>query len=99
MRYDLTDFEWSVIEPLLPNNTRGVERVDDRRVLNGIFWALRSGAPWRDVPERYGPYSTCYNVTVRRGPRDDDIQAAAPMRWMIVLRQFHGRSSSRREAG
>lgn len=44
MRYDLTDFEWSMIEPLLPNNTRGVERVDDRRVLNGIFWVLRSGA-------------------------------------------------------
>jgi transposase len=36
-RYDLTDFEWCVIEPLLPNKTRGVPRVDDRRVLNGIF--------------------------------------------------------------
>jgi transposase len=47
-RYDLTDFEWRVIEPLLPNKTRGGPRVDDRRVLNGIFWVLRSGAPWRD---------------------------------------------------
>ena len=37
-RFDLTDFEWSVIEPLLPNKVRGVARVDDRRVLNGIFW-------------------------------------------------------------
>ena len=54
-RYDLTDFEWSVIEPLLPNKPRGVPRVDDRRVLNGIMWVLRSGAPWRDLPERYGP--------------------------------------------
>ena len=61
MRYDLTDCEWSVIKPLLPNKSRGVERVDDRRVLNGIFWVLRSGAPWRDLPERYGPYTTCYN--------------------------------------
>ena len=60
-RYDLTDFEWSVIEPLLPNKPRGVPRVDDRRVLNGIMWVLRSGAPWRDLPERYGPYTTCYN--------------------------------------
>jgi transposase len=51
-RYDLTDFEWRVIEPLLPNKPRGVPRVDDRRVLNGIFWVLRSGAPWRDLPER-----------------------------------------------
>ena len=64
-RYDLTDFEWSVIEPLLPNKPRGVPRVDDRRVLNGIFWVLRSGAPWRDLPERYGPYTTCFNRFVR----------------------------------
>jgi transposase len=35
-RFDLTDFEWSVIQPLLPNKPRGVSRVDDRRVLNGI---------------------------------------------------------------
>jgi transposase len=60
-RYDLTDVEWLVIEPLLPRKWRGVKRVDDRRVLNGIFWVLRSGAPWRDLPERYGPYTTVYN--------------------------------------
>ena len=52
-RYDLTNFERWVIEPLLPNKPRGVPRVEDRRVLNGIFWVLRSGAPWRDLPERY----------------------------------------------
>jgi len=44
-----------VIQPLLPSKPRGVPRVDDRRVLNGIFWVLRPGAPWRDLPERYGP--------------------------------------------
>lgn len=60
-RYDLTDFEWRVIEPQLPNKPRGVPRVDDRRVLNGIFWVLRSGSPWRDLPGRYGPPTTCYN--------------------------------------
>ena len=59
--YDLTDFEWSVIEPLLPQKSRGVPRVDDRRLLNGIFWVLRSGAPWADLPGRYGPPTTCYN--------------------------------------
>jgi transposase len=64
-RYDLTDFEWRVIEPLLPNKPRGVPRVDDRRVLNGIFWVLRSGARCRDLPERYGPRTTCYNRFVR----------------------------------
>ena len=57
-RFDLTDFEWSVIQPLLPNKPRGVARVDDRRVLNGIFWRLRTGPPWADIPERYGPHTT-----------------------------------------
>jgi len=61
MRYDLTDFEWSVIEPLLPTKRRGVKPKKSRRVLSGIFWVLRTGAPWRDMPERYGPYTTAYN--------------------------------------
>jgi transposase len=50
MRYELKDYAWDVIQPMLPNKPRGVPRVDDRRVLNGIFWVLRSGAPWRDLP-------------------------------------------------
>ena len=49
MRYELSDYEWSVIKPMLPNKPRGVPRVNDRRVLNLIFWVLRSGAPWRDL--------------------------------------------------
>ena len=65
MRYELTEYEWSTIRPILPNKARGMPRVDDRRVLNGIFWVLGSGAPWRDLPECYGPYTTCYNRFVR----------------------------------
>ncbi len=42
-----------MIAPLLPNKPRGVPRVNDRRVLDGIFWVLRSGAPWRDLLERF----------------------------------------------
>jgi transposase len=42
-----------------------VPRVDDRWILNGIFWVLRSGASWRDLPKRYGPYTTCYDRVVR----------------------------------
>jgi len=60
-RYDLSEAEWRLIEPLLPDKPRGVRRVDDRRVLNGIFYVLRTGSPWRDLPERYGPYTTVYN--------------------------------------
>src|SRR5215207_4185176 len=48
MPYELSDYEWTAIKPMLPNKSRGVRRVNDRRVLNGIFWVLRSGAPWRD---------------------------------------------------
>ena len=54
MRYELTDHECTAIKPMLPNKPRGVARVNDRRVLNGIFWVLRSGAPWRDLPESFG---------------------------------------------
>jgi hypothetical protein len=45
VRYELADYEWVAIKPMLPNKPRGVPRVNDRRVLNGIFWVLRSGAP------------------------------------------------------
>lgn len=54
-RYELMDHEWSIISPLLPNKPSGVPRVDDRRVLNGILWRFRTGSPWAEVPERYGP--------------------------------------------
>ena len=60
-RYELSDFEGSVSHPLLPNTRRGNPRADDRKVLNGIYWRLRTGSPWADIPERYGPSSTCGN--------------------------------------
>jgi transposase len=65
-RHELTDEEWAIIAPLLPNKPRGVARVDDRRVINGILWRVRTGAPRRDVPERYGPRTTLYDRFVRR---------------------------------
>ena len=58
MRYALTDQEWASIKPMLPNKPRGVPRVNDRRILNGIFWVLRSGAPWRDLPASFPACST-----------------------------------------
>jgi transposase len=64
-RYELTDGEWLIIAPLLPNKPRGVPRVDDRRVLNGILWRFRTGSPWAEIPEGYGPSTTCYNRFVR----------------------------------
>lgn len=57
MRYELTDEEWAAIKPMLPDKTRGVPLVNDRRVLDGIFRVLRSGARWRDLPDSFGPYT------------------------------------------
>jgi hypothetical protein len=59
--YELSDDEWGTIRPMLPDKARGVPRVDDRRVLNRILWLLRSGAPWRDLPTFFGPFTTCYS--------------------------------------
>ena len=60
MRFDLSDEEWAVLEPLMPA-LRKKAREDDRRIMNGIFYVLRTGMPWRDLPERYGPCTTVYN--------------------------------------
>ena len=65
MRYELSDHEWSALKPMLPSKTCGVPRVDGRRALSRIFWVLRSGAPRRDLPISFGPYTTCYNRFVR----------------------------------
>jgi transposase len=51
MRCEFSEREWTALKPMLPNKPRGVWQVDDRRVLDGIVWVLRSGAPWRDLPE------------------------------------------------
>jgi transposase len=59
-RGELTDRAWWGIEPLLPRSgARGGQWRDHRRVINGILWKLRTGAPWRDLPERYGAWQTC----------------------------------------
>ena len=60
-RYDPSDEEWRLVSPLLPKPGRGKRRVDDRPVVNGIFYVLHTGAPWRDLTERSGHYTTAYN--------------------------------------
>jgi transposase len=58
MCYELSVYEWAAIKLLLPNRPREVPRVKDRRVLNRILSVLRSGAPWRDLPDAFRPYAT-----------------------------------------
>lgn len=64
-RYELTEHQWSIISPLLPNKRCGVPRIDDRRMLNGIHWRFRTGSTWAEIPERYCLPTTCYNHFVR----------------------------------
>ncbi|MEU5698528.1 IS5 family transposase [Streptomyces aurantiacus] len=60
-RHELTDAQWQRIEPLLPGNGRpGGQWADHRRVVNGVLFRARSGMPWPDLPDRYGPWQTVY---------------------------------------
>ena len=61
-RHELSDQEWDLIKDLLPRNEGAGRRWEDhRRILNGMFWIVRTGAPWRDIPERYGPWQTIFD--------------------------------------
>jgi transposase len=63
-RYELTDEEWSKVQNLLPperTNHKGRPRKDNRVMLNAMIWMARSGAPWRDLPERYGSWKSVYS--------------------------------------
>jgi transposase len=59
-RHDLTETEWARLAPLLPSRKAGKPRKDDRPVINGILWKLATGAPWRALPERSGPWKSIY---------------------------------------
>ena len=61
----LTERQFARLEPLLPTDTRGKPRVDDRRVISGIVHVLKSGGRWIDAPDVYGPRKTLYNRFVR----------------------------------
>ena len=63
--YWLSEDQFGRLALLLPNKSRGVPRVDDRRVISGIIHVLQSGCRWTDAPEAYGPYKTLYNRFVR----------------------------------
>lgn len=61
----LTDAQFARLQPLLPTDTRGKPRVDDRRVISGIVHVLKSGGRWIDAPDAYGPRKMLYNRFVR----------------------------------
>ena len=63
-RADLTDAQWAVLEPLLPKGTKPGRppKWSKRQLIDGIRWRVRVGAPWRDVPARYGPWQSVYGL-------------------------------------
>ena len=95
-RTDLTDQEYERLVSLLPSSAgkRGGQYHDHRQVLNGILWILRTGAPWRDLPERYGSWKTCHDRLLRwrrQGVWERVLQAlqgeadaAGELEWALV---------------
>ena len=81
----LSDEQWFRIEPHLPTDVRGKERVDDRRVISGILHVLKSGCRWCDCPPEYGPPTTIYNRFVRWAERGV---------WERLFRELAGRGRS-----
>src|SRR6202521_1536153 len=81
----LSDEQWCRIEPHLPRDVRGKERVDDRRVISGILHVLKSGCRWSDCPPEYGPPTTIYNRFVRWAERGV---------WERLFRELAGRGRS-----
>ena len=80
----LTDEQFSRLEPLLPTDTRGKPRVDDRRVISGIVHVLKSGGRWVYAPDAYGPRKTLYNRFVRwadKGCLDECLPRPGLCRW------------------
>ena len=90
-RGDVTDAEWALIEPFVPVGGRGPVSAMRRAQFNGVMWRFRTGSPWRDVPERYGPWSTVagrFRVWARQGVFErlmDGLIAEAAARGQVDL--------------
>ena len=112
-RHELSDAEWEVLSGLLPKTATGRPRRDDRLVLNGIVWKLRTGSAWRDVPERYGSWRTLY-TRFRRWALDGtftrmlravqaDKDAAGDIDWLVsvdsTIARAHQHAAGARKKG
>jgi transposase len=59
-RHELSEAQWARLRPLLPPRKPGAPAKDHRLIINALLWKLGTGAPWRDLPERYGPWQSVY---------------------------------------
>jgi transposase len=88
-RTDLSQAQWNQLQPLLPlehSGKKGRPYVSHRSVINGILWRLRTGAPWRDLPTRYGPYQTCAERLARWSKRG---------LWQTLLQKLQGQADTK----
>ena len=98
MRCELVRHEWTAIKPMLPNKPRGVPRVNDRRVLNGIFWVLRSGAAmkkvaWADIPPKSNRNARSLSGSSTESNNVVGLQRATTASAPITSRSFNSRQS------
>jgi transposase len=86
-RADLTDAQWAVLEPLLPTGKKPGRpcKWERRRLIDGVRWRTRAGAPWRDVPPEYGPWESVYGL-FRRWQRDGS--------WARILTALQARADA-----
>jgi transposase len=96
-RGDLTEAEWRVLKDLLPiepeNRGRGRPPEQNRLIINGILWRLRCGAPWRDVPPKYGSWNTIYDAdAIRADLVKRKIEAVIPGRSNRRVKIEHDRA-------
>ena len=68
-RHELSDSQWMKVKDLLPVQPGPRSVLGDRAFVNAVMWRLKTGAPWRDIPERYGPWQTTYNRFARWAKR------------------------------
>ncbi|MFF2469812.1 IS5 family transposase [Streptomyces mirabilis] len=108
-RGDLADEQWAVLEPLLLVSEVGRRPVSQRKLIYGVRWRVRTGAPWRDLPAEYGPWQTVYGL-FRRWQRSGvwvvlftalqaRADAAGLITWYSTICRAHQHAAGARRAG
>jgi transposase len=86
-RHDITDKVWALLEPYLPGRegTWGGRAYDNRRFINAVFWILRTGAPWRDLPASYGGYGAIPTVGLSVGEIKEYGRSCLKRLWIPLI--------------
>jgi len=91
-RHDITDRVWELLEPRLPGRKGvwGGRAYDNRKFINAVFWIIRTGAPWRDLPPQYGGWSNTHRRFIRwrdKGVWEEILEGlidAPDYEWLLI---------------